>query len=51
MLPKDVQDSTEKANDIVNGPWPRVWKNLVPSQADEVRDVLKPVRDQIEGHT
>lgn len=51
MFPKNVRDSIEKANDIVNGPWPRVWRDRVPSQADEVWDVLEPARDHIESRT
>jgi hypothetical protein len=51
MFPKDIRDSIDKANDIVNGPWPPVWRHPVPSQADEVWDVLKPVRNRIEEHT
>lgn len=51
MLSKNVRDSIDNANDIVNGPWPRVWKYPVPSQADEVWKILGPARDQIEAST
>lgn len=51
MLPKSARDSIQKANDIVNDPWPPVWRYPVPSQADAVWEVLKPARDEIEGYT